>query len=90
MCLKETNNRVGVGNHLPDTFPIRNVLKEGDALSPLLFIFVLEYAIRKVQAKQDGLKLKSTHQFLVCADDLNIWRKRTYCKEKHSNFIGCW
>jgi len=27
-------------------FPIRNGLKQGDALSPLLFNFPLEYAIR--------------------------------------------
>jgi hypothetical protein len=30
-----------------DIFPIKNVLKEGDASSPMLFNFALEYAIRK-------------------------------------------
>jgi hypothetical protein len=42
-------------------FPIRNDLKQGDALSPLLFNFAVEYAIRKVQVIQDGLKLNGTH-----------------------------
>jgi hypothetical protein len=40
MCLKETHSKVRVGKHLSDIFPIQNCLKQGDALSPLLFNFV--------------------------------------------------
>jgi len=42
MCLTETYSRVRVGKNLSDRFPIRNALKQRDALSPMLFNFALE------------------------------------------------
>jgi hypothetical protein len=61
MCLSEIYNRVWVGKHLPEMFPFRNGLKQGDAESPLLFNFADEYDGRRVQVNQDGLKLSGTH-----------------------------
>jgi len=40
MCLIETYSRVHVGKHLSDMFPMKNGLKQGDALLPLLFNFL--------------------------------------------------
>jgi hypothetical protein len=53
-------------------FLIQNGLKQGDALSPLLFNFALEYAIKRVQKNQERLKLKATHRPLAYDDDFNI------------------
>ena len=67
-----TRIRVRVGRHLSDIFPIKNGLKQGDALSLLLFNIVLDYAISRVQINNDSLKLNGTHQLLVYTDDFNI------------------
>jgi hypothetical protein len=40
--------------------------------------FAVGYAIRKVLAKQDGLKLNGTYQLLVCADDDYVLGKDVY------------
>jgi len=75
MSLTETYNRVRVGKDVSDRFPIRNGLKKGDALTPMLFNFALESDIRRVQVNQDDLKLNGTHQLLAYADDVNIQEK---------------
>jgi hypothetical protein len=44
-----------IGKHLYDAFPIHSDLKQGDALSLLLFNIALEYAIRRDWNAASGL-----------------------------------
>jgi hypothetical protein len=72
MCLNEIYSKVSISKHFSDSFPIQNGPKQGDALSPLLHNFALEYAIRKVQENQVGLKLNGTRQSLAYAYDKSL------------------
>ena len=57
---------------MSSSFPIENGLKQGYALSSLIFNYVLEYAVRKVQETNLGQDMNGTHQVLAYADDVNL------------------
>ena len=66
----------------------RNGLKQGEGLLPLLFNVASEYAIRRVQINQDVVKINSTLQLLVYADDVNIIGGRVYTRKKKQSLVA--
>ena len=73
MSLNETYSRFRVGKHLSEVFPVKNGLKQGDALLPLLFNFVSDYGIKRGQVNPDGLKINDAHKLWFMLLTLIYW-----------------
>jgi hypothetical protein len=55
----------------------------------VLFDVALEYAGRKIQENQVGLKFYGTHQLLAYADDVNLLGDNIESIKKNRNFNLC-
>jgi len=75
-----------MGRHLSDMFLVKNGLKKGDALSPLLFSFALKFAIRRIQVNQDGM-IKWYTSASFYADDVNILSRSLLYTIALCNFV---
>jgi hypothetical protein len=85
--INETCIKVHTGKNLSDAVPNQNGLKQGDALSTLLFSFTLEYAIRKVQENQGEQEYNGSHQVLGYVGFVNILRANTNTTRKNTGAL---
>jgi hypothetical protein len=83
MCLNEAYHAVHISKNLSANFPPENDLKQGEALSSLLFNFAFECAIRNIQENKEGMNLNSTYQLSTYADDVKIYGGNTYAINKY-------
>ena len=70
---------------MSSSFHIENGLKQGDVLSPILFNFALEYAIRRVQE----LDTNATHQVLTYVDDVSLIGDDIRTIKRNADVIKC-
>jgi hypothetical protein len=64
-----------------------NYLKQGEALSPLLFNLVVGYAVRRVQENKNALKVNGTLQLLFCAGDVNVLGRSVRSIKKYTETL---
>ncbi len=66
---EQTNGRVVIGAGMSEQFSVNIGLRQGSALSSLLFIVVMELIIRKVSMKDTNRKLLYADNLAIVAED---------------------
>jgi hypothetical protein len=72
-CIEESRCKIKFGNNYSEEFETTVGLKQGDALSPILFNVALKEVVRKVQETAKGVSFNGQmHALLAYADDVVI------------------
>lgn len=82
ICNAETYSRIKFKNILLQTFKIANELRQGDAMSSVLFNLVFESVIRKISQKESMI-FRDGNIILIYTDNIVI-KGRTQVKVKKS------
>jgi hypothetical protein len=72
MALIESNCRVKIQGQLSSNFKVKVGLRQGDALSTILFNIVLEKVIRNIEINPNGTIFNRTRQYLAHVDEVVI------------------
>ena len=82
MTIENTNSKVKIQGKLTPSFETTTGLRQGDALSTLLFNLCMEKIIRNIRINPGGTIYNRTRQYLAYADDVVILgRTEGYIKE---------
>lgn len=58
LCTYKTRCEIKFNRHMSDELEVKTGLRQGDALSPVLFNIALETVVNKTKSKYDGLNLE--------------------------------
>jgi hypothetical protein len=72
MTLQRMLNKVQISGKLSDSFETTCGLRQGDALSTLLFNIRLEKVIRNIELNPGGSIFTRTRQYMAYADDMAV------------------
>jgi hypothetical protein len=72
MTLRRTLNKVQISSKLSDNFETTHGLRQGDALSTLLFNIMLLKAICNIELNTGGSIFTRTKQYMAYADDVAV------------------
>ena len=72
MCMEGSHNIIKIDGQLSEPFTVLNGLRQGDALSPVLFNFALEWVMRKIQEIPRIFTARGMKLILAYADDIDI------------------
>ena len=85
MTLEGSKSCVRIAGETSAAFVTLDGLKQGDALSNLLFNIALEGAVRRANVERNGTIITKSHMLLGFADDIDIivinlrpWRRPSY------------
>jgi hypothetical protein len=85
MALIDSNCKVKIQGQLSSIFKVKVGLRQGDALSAILFYIVLEKAIRNIEINQNGTIFNRRRQYLAYADDVVILGRLVRAIEEFKN-----
>jgi len=83
MAIENTNSKVKIQGKLTPSFETTTGMRQGDALSTLLFNLCMEMIIRNIRINTGGTIYNRTRQYLAYADDVvTLGRTEVYIKDK--------